>query len=167
MGAAQQPPTFGELLRRHRGEKGLSQDELAEQAGLSVQAVSAMERGVTQWPYRDTVARLPAALLMLETAARRPARQAADVLVLTPGLFRVGAAQSREMAAGTPPGHETQRPAMATGETLPVPLTALIGRDRELVDICQALGRNKDRTDPVRLLTLTGPGGIGKTRLAI
>jgi transcriptional regulator with XRE-family HTH domain len=52
MGTGAQPHAFGELLRRYRGEKGFSQEELAAQAGLSVQAVSALERGVTQWPPR-------------------------------------------------------------------------------------------------------------------
>jgi predicted ATPase/DNA-binding SARP family transcriptional activator len=43
---------------------------------------------------------------------------------------------------------------------LPVPLTPLVGRRRELEDVLDGLSRS-------RLLTLTGPGGIGKTRLAL
>ncbi len=46
--------------------------------------------------------------------------------------------------------------------SVPVPLTSFVGRERELETICTLLRR----TD-VRLLTLVGPGGIGKTRLAI
>ena len=50
-------------------------------------------------------------------------------------------------------------PSLVTGR-LPVRLTPLVGRQRELEDIVHSLSRS-------RLLTLTGPGGIGKTRLAL
>jgi predicted ATPase/class 3 adenylate cyclase len=50
----------------------------------------------------------------------------------------------------------------ARAHALPVQTTTLIGREREVAEITRLLLR-----DDVRLVTLTGPGGIGKTRLAV
>jgi transcriptional regulator with XRE-family HTH domain len=53
--------SFGDLLRAHRLAVGLTQEAVAERAGLSVHAIQKLERGVTH-PYRDTALRLVAAL---------------------------------------------------------------------------------------------------------
>ena len=70
---------FGQLLRGYRGRSGLTQQELAERAGLSVTAISELERGVHPTPHSKTVQCLAAALQLgaeeraaFETAACRP-----------------------------------------------------------------------------------------------
>jgi len=72
---------FAELLRRFRDRAELTQEELAERAGISPDAVGLLERGERRRPHTDTVARLAAALELVaderphfEAAARRQRR---------------------------------------------------------------------------------------------
>src|SRR5215831_9194599 len=78
--ATVRPQRFGELLKRYRLAAGLTQEELAERAGLSVQAIAALERGARRSPRRDTLALLAQALALapaersqLEAARRHTA----------------------------------------------------------------------------------------------
>src|SRR5919202_5303899 len=59
---------FGGLLQRHRQAAGLSQQELAERAGLSLRGIADLERGARRNPYPVTVRRLVEALGLDETA---------------------------------------------------------------------------------------------------
>jgi predicted ATPase/DNA-binding XRE family transcriptional regulator len=131
------PGSFGAQLKALREAAGFTQEELATIAGLSVHAVSALERGERRRPHVETVRALSAALDLtgpmrdaLLGSARGPARDAAiDEL---------------------------------SGVALPVPLTVLLGREADVQTLRHWL------EDPaVRLITLTGPGGVGKTRLAL
>ena len=143
-----QPAPFGEQLRRLRERAGLTQEELAERAGLTSDAVGALERGKRRRPYPHTVRALADAL-GLEHAQREQLLAA----VPRPPSARLAPSLSPEVDSageGAPP----------TG--LPGQLTELIGRERETALALQLLGR-----PGVRLLTLSGPGGVGKTRLAL
>ncbi len=59
--AGNDAPDFATLLRRYRRERRLTQEELAERAGVSPEAISMLERGLTQAPQRGTVELLVAA----------------------------------------------------------------------------------------------------------
>src|SRR5439155_13564535 len=87
--AAETALAFGTLLRRHRIAAGLTQEELAERAGISQRSISDMERGVPHRPRPDTVALLAAALDL--SAPTRVAFVAAARHLGTPPLARPSA----------------------------------------------------------------------------
>ena len=70
--------------------------------------------------------------------------------------------QQRQRQGSTAPRRPARARRLATLSSLPVPPTAIIGRERD-VRLATALLTGPDG----RLLTLTGPGGVGKTRLAL
>lgn len=136
---------FGERVKVLRAASGLTQAELAEAAGISERTVSDLERGLRATVYPST------------------ARQLAAVLGVgheTLAAFLSEAAGSPDMAD---PTHErVDALAVPDRSALPRPLTRLVGRDAELAMVSGLVA------DPsVRLVTMVGPGGVGKTRLAI
>ena len=135
-------------LRRLREAVGLTQEELASRAGLTAKAVSMLERGERKRPYPHTVRSLADALGLSEE----------ERAVLTGAVPRRTSGNSAPVPTPVPLEEE----AATYSFDLPTSLTLLLGREREVEEIAGLLGRAS-----VRLLTLTGPGGIGKTRLGI
>ena len=128
---------FAALLRAYRLTAGLSQAALAERAGLSERGVSNLERGISRLPYPGTVGRLAEAL----------------------GLDAAGRATL--VAASRGKRAPTETPAQQTGQArIPRQRTSFVGRTSELAQVA-------DLVEHAPLVTLVGPGGAGKTRLAV
>jgi len=149
--AVDRSSTFGDLLRWLRRAKGLTQEELAERAGLSLRGISDLERGLKLHPHRETITLLARALDLgeddrarLTEAGRAPLKVASSVAV-----HGVGGNAVSDLAPVESPRHN-----------LPFQLTSFIGRERELTAV-------RERLQERRLVTLTGTGGSGKTRLAL
>ncbi len=135
---AQKATSFGERLRRLREAAGLTQEELAERAELTVAAIAALERGRRQRPYPHTVQALSDAL----------------------GL----SGEEKEELVASVSGRKSAAvaPVASSVPGLPVPPTPLIGRERDVEAVGKLL-----LVERARQVTLTGPGGVGKTRLAL
>jgi predicted ATPase/transcriptional regulator with XRE-family HTH domain len=152
---------LGTLLRQHRESQGLLQEELAALVtpALSHNTISNVERGRTR-PRRYTLDTLADALGLNADeraelhAARRAFRSARLPDMRAQHAMSTGRDGTEPARGGT---IRELRP-----HNLPAPVTSLIGREREITAVLTHL-----QSPEVRLLTLTGPGGIGKTRLAV
>jgi predicted ATPase/DNA-binding XRE family transcriptional regulator len=146
-------PHFGALLRQFRLDAGMTQQELAERANLSVEAISLLERGARTRPQRETVVLLGRAL---DLSPKRKALLVNAIGIAHPSRQR---ANSEALSASL---LQLVRPdTIATARNnLPQQLTSFVGRQRELGEI-EALLREH------RLVTVVGSGGVGKTRVAV
>src|SRR5215472_17372111 len=132
---------FGSRLRAWRTSSGLSQQELAEQSGLSVRAIGKLECGQTRWPYPDSVGRLADALGL------RDAERAEFI-----------AAAGRRLGPGTGPAlpHADH---VYLPRLLPAPIPAFTGRAGELQTLNRMLGAPGGTT---LVTAVTGTAGAGK-----
>jgi predicted ATPase/transcriptional regulator with XRE-family HTH domain len=137
--------TFGEWLRYQRNQLRLTREQFAARVGCSIALLRKIEAGERR--PSEQIAELVANCLNIPAEERptfvKVARGELSVERLSPGLKPVAASKSART-------------------NLPLLPTPLIGRQQEVEHLIQLL-----RDPQCRLLTLTGPGGIGKTRLAI
>jgi tetratricopeptide (TPR) repeat protein/transcriptional regulator with XRE-family HTH domain len=135
---------FGEMVRAHRRRLGITQQELAEAAGLSVRGIGRIEAGRTDAP-RPTTVRLLADAFGLTGAERdRFSRAAADE--------RVGEAS----------GGASQVPAQ-----LPADIAGFTGRAEQLDRLDALVPSGADGASAVVISAIGGSAGIGKTALAV
>jgi predicted ATPase/DNA-binding XRE family transcriptional regulator len=138
--AVVQPLPFGSLLRRYRVAAGLTQEELAERAGVSARGISDLERGARRAPYRGTIARLADALRLA-----LPERAAFE------------AAAGRHVGLHPAPAEPQAHSGLISA------LPPFVGRIDELALLDRHLNALAGDSPP--LLLVAGEPGIGKTRL--
>jgi tetratricopeptide (TPR) repeat protein/transcriptional regulator with XRE-family HTH domain len=134
------PAAFGELVRRVRVASKLTQEALAERTGLSVRAVSDIERGRTTSPHRASVLRI------------------AEVLGL----------DQSELAELTAPGSQPDRDSRpAVARQLPAGTAPFVGRAAEIDALTRLLPHRDAMPGTVAIAAITGTAGLGKTTLAL
>lgn len=138
--------SFGEWLKRQRNSRGLTQEQLAHQIGCAT---------IT--------------LRKIEAEERRPSAEIVDQLIRILEIPQGEKNDFLKFARGDwtkAPGEDSEelpwRSPRSTRTNLPASVTPLIGRERSLAEIQDYLLRAE-----IRLVTLIGPPGIGKTRLSI
>ncbi|HEY0069991.1 MAG TPA: tetratricopeptide repeat protein [Chloroflexia bacterium] len=155
--------TFGQWIRERRKALDLTQEELSERVGCSVWMVQKIELGIRR-PSRQVVG------LLAETLRVPPDQREALMRLAREGSLGEQQLSASETPAEQPDGQEPARRAQPAGPAaqvrtptnLTLAPTPLIGREAELAALRARLLREGGR-----LLTVVGPPGIGKTRLAV
>jgi predicted ATPase/DNA-binding SARP family transcriptional activator len=159
-------PFMTSLIARLTETRDLAVDERVEAdlaQGRHHELIPELEASVADRPYRERTWRQLMLALYLDgrqadalATFRRAEAVLADELGLDPGP---ALAALEHAILNQDPALQPTRPA-AIGIRLPEPPSRLVGRERELLEVRAAVGGQ-------RLTTLLGPGGVGKTRLAI
>ncbi|MFN8475829.1 MAG: tetratricopeptide repeat protein [Anaerolineae bacterium] len=142
--------SFGRWLRRRRRSLDLTQNELGAQVGYSGDAIRKIEADQLR-PSKQIASKLAEALDIPQADRAAFVRFARD-------------RQSNDESLPSIPtlSVTSPQPVLPRLADLPIPPTPLIGREREIAAITSLLEGER-----VRLVTLTGPGGTGKTRLGL
>ncbi len=151
-----QSSAFGTLLKQNRLAAGLSQEALAARSGVSADAISMLERGARQVPHATTIR-------LLAEALRLSGQEHATLMAAARHRRPRDPAGGAALDANSDPAPDVPLAALfPPARALPRPLVTPLGREREL-NALTALLRDLTR----RLLVVTGPGGVGKTLLAL
>jgi tetratricopeptide (TPR) repeat protein/transcriptional regulator with XRE-family HTH domain len=161
----QQPALgFAGLLRRLRGEAKLTQEELAQAAGISARSVSDLERGINRTARKDTALLLADALNLAEPAravfiaAARGRVPAQEVLT----AMSAGTQQASPAASRLDP--RAAQPWLVPAQ-LPLDVAGFTGRERELEQLESLAVARADNA--MAICVIDGTAGIGKTALAV
>src|ERR1700733_9221192 len=152
--AAESPVSFAGLLRQFRAEARLTQEELAEAAGLSPRSISDLERGINL------------------TARKHTARLLADALNLTGSARAEFEATARGRVPATQSSPSVTADALTSGivtatRTLPRDIASFTGREPELRKLVDAVGYAAGWGGVVAIHAIGGMAGVGKTAFAV
>ncbi|WP_165555722.1 helix-turn-helix domain-containing protein [Kribbella pittospori] len=142
--------TFAARLRDARRARDLTQESLAEQAGLSAQAIGLLERGVRRFPHPTTIDKLDKALQLT------PEELAAFKRLASRGAASPTATQAK------PAG-----PAWVVARQLPSVNAGFAGRTQQVDQLIDLLSGTPAQPGSPIVATIRGMAGVGKTALAI
>ncbi len=145
---------FGATLRSLRTRAGHTQEALAQETGLSIEGISALERGHRLNPRRSTVELLATGLGLNEHGR-------AQLHELARRGHDKAARGSKRVAAPNPPSPGVGERQWVVPDQLPVPARSLVGREKFVEDIAAKVRAG------VRTVALSGMGGLGKTAVAV
>jgi transcriptional regulator with XRE-family HTH domain/tetratricopeptide (TPR) repeat protein len=164
--------SFAALLKAYRGAAGLTQEELAERSGLSVHAVSQLERGVRRNPRASTIEFLAEAL-KLNASERAALFASATRRMSSSELESLDAAgvephEAEMLIASMPTDTLPPRAPLPPGSRMPLaPNPFFVGRGNELLQVAAALKGGDTTVALGQVVAATGLGGLGKTQLAV
>ncbi|CCH31143.1 helix-turn-helix domain-containing protein [Actinosynnema sp. NPDC047251] len=151
------PEAFDALLKGYRVRAGLTQEDLAEGAGVSVRAISDMERGIARGPQRRTIAALAG-----------PLRLSDDELAALHGIAKRGRARPAVTAVTALAPVAAGIPVRGPAGVLPPDVEDLAGRSPDLAALRAVAAEPADpRQRTGNVAVLSGPPGTGKTSVAV